>query len=291
MTLKQLFKNVLIEVNKVEAASILLEDFEYWVNKAVQQRCNLDYNFYEVNQQLTDNLRVLKATAILPAVLASDKYIGIDEEIYEVILPDDYFHILGCTCYFTLSIDKGCLKIGHKHKTSATKMTSDMQGRIYENAYNKPSYKKPYFYLNHLNPSSSEYNSGDSSLNGYLLDPSANSIDLRAIKTMDRVGQVRYGNSSAVRLEMRCGDPSGYTLDNVYVEYLRVPQYLKLTQDQVDSIEDLSQVLEWPDYMCYEIIKELEKLLLENASDPRLSTNIPINQTIASPVQQQSAKK
>ena len=32
--------------------------------------------------------------------------------------------------------------------------------------------------------------------------------------------------------------------------------------------------------------------MMENASDPRLQTNIPINQTIAQPVQQsQSSKK
>lgn len=38
--------------------------------------------------------------------------------------------------------------------------------------------------------------------------------------------------------------------------------------------------MEFPDYICYEIINEFVKLLLENASDPRLQTNIPINQTI-----------
>jgi len=40
--------------------------------------------------------------------------------------------------------------------------------------------------------------------------------------------------------------------------------------------------------MCYEIINGLAILLLENAGDQRLQTNIPINQTIAQPFQQQS---
>jgi hypothetical protein len=44
-------------------------------------------------------------------------------------------------------------------------------------------------------------------------------------------------------------------------------------------------MLEFPDYVCYEIINELVKLLLENASDPRLQTNIPVNQSIAPPTQ------
>jgi hypothetical protein len=44
--------------------------------------------------------------------------------------------------------------------------------------------------------------------------------------------------------------------------------------------------MEFPDYVCQEIINELVTLMMENSSDPRLQTNIPINQTIASPAQQ-----
>jgi len=53
-----------------------------------------------------------------------------------------------------------------------------------------------------------------------------------------------------------------------------------LTQDQLDADEDTSSTIEFPDYVCQEIIKELVALLLENTSDPRLNTNIPINKTI-----------
>ena len=56
-----------------------------------------------------------------------------------------------------------------------------------------------------------------------------------------------------------------------------------MTQDEVLAIEDNTQVLEFPDYVCYEIINIYVRLFLENASDPRLRTNIPINQTIAVP--------
>ena len=59
--------------------------------------------------------------------------------------------------------------------------------------------------------------------------------------------------------------------------------YVSMTQDKNLESEDNSQVLEFPDYVCYEIINITVRLLLENASDPRLQTNIPINQTIAVP--------
>jgi hypothetical protein len=38
--------------------------------------------------------------------------------------------------------------------------------------------------------------------------------------------------------------------------------------------------LEFPDYVCYEIINIFTRLLMENSGDPRLSTVVPINQTI-----------
>ena len=79
-----------------------------------------------------------------------------------------------------------------------------------------------------------------------------------------------------------------FELTDVFVDYIKTPQKIRLTQDQIDMVEDTSQVMEFPDYVCQEIINELAKLLLENASDPRLQTNLAVNQTIASPIQQQS---
>ena len=58
-------------------------------------------------------------------------------------------------------------------------------------------------------------------------------------------------------------------------------------EEQIDEVEDLSQVLEFPDYVCQEVVNELIKLLMENASDPRIQTHSPVNQTIAQPQQAQ----
>jgi len=88
-------------------------------------------------------------------------------------------------------------------------------------------------------------------------------------------------------MEIRYGkDNTLFVASKLYVDYLRAPQYLQLTQEQVDEVLDTSQLLEFPDYVCQEITNELTKLLLENASDPRLQTNIPINQSIGNPQQQ-----
>lgn len=59
--------------------------------------------------------------------------------------------------------------------------------------------------------------------------------------------------------------------------------YVTMTQDQVYAEEDTTQVLEFPDYICYEILNIYIRLLLENASDPRIQSHVPINQTILTP--------
>ena len=89
---------------------------------------------------------------------------------------------------------------------------------------------------------------------------------------------------------MRFGkDDSIFKPVRLYVDYVKAPMYIRLTQEQIDSTLDYSQVLEFPDYVCFEIVNIFTRLLMENASDPRLQTNMPINNTIANPALQQQA--
>jgi hypothetical protein len=119
----------------------------------------------------------------------------------------------------------------------------------------------------------------------YTLGPG---LSLAKTPSASRIAENRYGNQSKVRMEIRYGkDNSIFRLSSVLIDYLKVPQFIRLTQDQIDEVEDVSQVLEFPDYVCQEIVNQLIKLLLENSSDPRLQTSIPINQSIANPVQEQ----
>ena len=45
------------------------------------------------------------------------------------------------------------------------------------------------------------------------------------------------------------------------------------TQEQIDLTEDTSQMMEFPDYVCQEIINELVHIVMENSSDPRMQTH------------------
>ena len=91
---------------------------------------------------------------------------------------------------------------------------------------------------------------------------------------VEKIGKVRYGNASKVRLEVRYGkDNSLFELTNIWVDYIKSPQHIRLTQEQLDLTEDTSQKMEFPDYVCQEIINELVHIVMENSSDPRMQTH------------------
>ena len=109
---------------------------------------------------------------------------------------------------------------------------------------------------------------------------------------VEKIGKVRYGNASKVRLEIRYGkDNSLFELTNIWVDYIKAPQHIRLTQEQLDLTEDTSQKMEFPDYVCQEIINELVHIVMENSSDPRMQTHPAFSQSIAAPAQAQAPSK
>lgn len=85
MTARELYEFALVEVNKLHAPSLLLEDYNYFINKAVQQYINLIYNKFDINQQANDDLRALTSTEIYEEITNNS-----------VLLPNDYVHLLNC---------------------------------------------------------------------------------------------------------------------------------------------------------------------------------------------------
>lgn len=225
MTTLQIYENVLVELNKVEAPSLLLQDFNYFLNKAIYQRVNKDYNFYDVNQQISDSLNPLTKTVEL--------HIGKGKNV--AILNDlDYMHALSCTVEFTIksNCNESILSKG------AIRLIADSRAQIESNYYMKPSYKRPYYCV--------------------------------------------HDSSSQTKIEILHGNKPGVTIDKIKFQYLKEPEKMELTDEQINE-ESVSQEMEFSEYICYEIINDIVKLIMENASDPRLQSHIPINQTIASP--------
>lgn len=372
MTARQVWEGMLTELSKVNAPSMLLQDFNYFFNKAINQYINKRYNIYDVNQQTSDDLRVLKATSILEAKLATQSEplkalvnLGAGKSklfgaTYEVTLPSDYLHILNCVCIYKVNKNWKCYNAGDYVQFAAKRLTADSWSVIVNDYYNRPLPERPYFYIHNLNINntlptnpitdtnpngtdlSSEYIGSPTEIQYYLIsakdgvaagtrvyvkdgvvykentyttkiegatmdDLSTKRVegettksnfprtiklgkpDSRTVSTVERDTGTRYGNASNVRMEIRYGhDNSVFSLEKVFIDYIKSPQTIRLTQEQVNLTEDTSQIMEFPDYVCQEIINELTMLVMENTADPRLQTNPTVTQSIANPAHQQA---
>lgn len=336
MTARQVWEGMLTELSKVNAPSMLLQDFNYFFNKAIYQYINKRYNIYDVNQQTTDDLRVLKGTAFLDVtkVLDTPPYSSMADfsagkaklfgATYETVMPQDYLHLLNCICVYKLKKNFKCYNEGDFVQFAAKRLTADSWSIIINDYYNRPLPWRPYFYIHNVNinttlptnPITMENPNGTDIAAKYHVTVNDNPEDVggvagengssnfpRTIKlgnpfvdttisTVEKETAMRYGNASNVRLEIRYGsDDSVFELQKVFIDYIKTPQIIRLTQEQVDLIEDTSQIMEFPDYVCQEIINELTMLVMENNADPRLQTNTTVTQSIVNPAQQQTQLK
>ena len=370
MTARQVFEATLIELSKMQMPALKLHEFNYLFNKAINQYINKVYNVYDINQQTTDDLRVLKSTAYLkPHKYRADNapynnfksggtktaYTGdspndnttyatassylssehsqiqsLNGATYEVFMPIDYLHMLNCVCIYYVAKQKDCWDAGSYIQIPATRLTADSWSQIVTDIYNRPSPMRPYYYIHNqassitiptdpvtgngtpsdTNPAG--YTGTDMPIGGYKVTSDDGSV---ATNTSDGAGSnfqrtfklkngevskdislvekptaVRVANPSNVRCEIRYGkDDSLFQLVEVQIDYVKSPQFIRLTQEQIDLTEDTSQIMEFPDYVNQEIINELVHLVMEHSNDPRLANNIQMTNTIARPTGQQQA--
>ena len=342
MTSKQIYEATAIELSKVQAPALKLYEFNYFFNQAIRQFVNKVYNVYDVNQQTTDDLRVLKATATLKPNLASstgNKAIDyLRGATYFVDMPDDYLHLLNCICLFDVNKRKECWNKGDVMVVGATKLTADSWSSVVDDVYNQPTKKRPYYYIHNQNDLFID-DGAVSNSNGVLPTNLGEGVDLyegeekiptdklhtmgytnyatatndewtgadetdsnfpRTFDGYDESGNTtnnliekpagsRHANSSRVKVEIRCGrDKSNiFSLSAVQIDYVKAPQFIRLTQEQLDSDEDISQVMEFPDYVNQEIVNELVNLVMRKTNDPSLQAHMQMTQSIARPTGQQ----
>lgn len=377
MTARQVFEATLIELSKIQAPSLKLYEFNYLFNKAINQYINKVYNVYDINQQTTDDLRVLKATTFLTphkvelagraggsqkdSAIQNTKAVTGNQDspeggytgqassylskahrsiqslhgaTYEVYMPIDYLHMLNCVCIYYVAKQKDCWDAGSYIEIPATRLTADSWSQIITDIYNRPSPMRPYYYIHNLNQqqvlptdprtkvttgtgleevgidmngiyqvtsaSGGEWEDNDidaGTAGGTDVDQNSNfqrTFKLKTTKGEQQVSLVekpialRAGNTSNVRCEIRYGkDDSLFQLVEVQIDYVKCPQFIRLTQEQIDLTEDTSQIMEFPDYVNQEIINELVHLVMERVNDPRLGNNIQMTQSIARPTGQQ----
>ena len=228
MTARELYEYALIELNKLEAPSLLLEDYNYFINKAVQQYINLVYAKLEIDQQSTDDIRVLKASTVLKPVKLyenpsySHLANGMFKSSYYVDLPEDYMHLLNCIVEYKVGVSNfKCYNKGDMVYFAARKLTPDMYTQVLNNAYMRPMYKRPYYYLTNINTANNIVT--NPSMDTAILDANKeNNETPSALVDSNNVPGDRLANPSIVRLELRYGTDDGvFVPNNIYVDYLK----------------------------------------------------------------------
>ena len=341
MTSKQIYEATAIELSKVQAPALKLYEFNYFFNQAIRQFVNKVYNVYDINQQTTDDLRVLKATAtLLPEIAPSTGNKALDYlrgATYYVSMPDDYLHLLNCICLFDVNKKKECWDAGDVMVVGATKLTADSWSSVVDDVYNQPTKKRPYYYVHNQNDIYIDDSIGEegkrplSKRNGELpsnlttdevhdieveygergsdetpeltfnsgfertfkyYDDEDNADTFTEMDAIEKPAGSRHANSSRVKVEIRCGrDKSNiFSLSAVQIDYVKAPQFIRLTQEQLDSDEDISQVMEFPDYVNQEIVNELVNLVMRKTNDPSLQAHMQMTQSIARPTGQSQAQ-
>jgi hypothetical protein len=257
MTAKQAYENVLLELRKVKSPSLHLEDYNYFINKGIQEYVNLRYNLFATTQQLSDDLQSLTKHAILTITpLTPFSYTGsygggftqavvpvstgkkYGSDYYRFNAPGDYFHFLGSHVTTVTKFPQKCYPAGYENNLPSKRLEPNIANGIVNNAYLRPDFNRPYHSFENA------------------------------------IGSLKPD------LFYYIGDIRKYDIKDIYIDYLKEPEIVNLTLQQRDLPLDTSAPLEFPEYVCNEIIKNVVKLVLESSSDPRLKTHIPINKSI-----------
>ena len=70
---------------------------------------------------------------------------------YFVDMPDDYLHLLNCICLYNVNQKKDCWNEGDVMVVGATKLTADDWSSVIDDVYNRPTKKRPYYYVHNQN--------------------------------------------------------------------------------------------------------------------------------------------
>ena len=141
-TARQAYVDILTELVKEETPTLYLEDYLYYYNKAISEYMKVRYELFEVNQQLTDDMRTWKT------VYENDGILEINLDTIGGESGQKYRHVLNCLVSTTLSrpdVNCSSAKVGEANMHKATRMSSDVKAGIIGNEYLQPAYHRPYY--------------------------------------------------------------------------------------------------------------------------------------------------
>lgn len=272
-SVREIYDYIQIELNKAKAPSITLEDFLYFLNKAINNYCNIKYNTFNIDQQFTDDLRELIRTYTIASpkikngndvimqnnddpltpinpISNTDEGINIDYAVVSIELPANYYHLLGCTIKYKRT-SKPITSKKYEIYTIRTikpykvrRVTTDSLTMTLNNYYYRPKPNNPYFILNN-----ETFNTGS--------------------------------NVVKSNIEIHIGKlPETHTVEKASIMYFINPKKMFMAEDDLYSVEDTTEKMEFSRYICYEIINILIGLIMINSGNPLVGAVQSFNKTI-----------
>jgi hypothetical protein len=256
MTAKEALQYGLVELRKTKAPAIHLEDWNYWFNKGIQEYINERYSRFATTQQLSDDLSALTASAIINITLSGGTYSGAyTGGSTEPSVPVSIGKKYGSDFYTFKTPDNYWHMLG-AHVTTETKV--------------------PY----KCHPKGWEANFPAKRLTADVAGGIMNNSFLKPAFKRPYYSFGSGNTNTRPDLFLYVGSTALFGIKDMYIDYLKAPQTVTLTVQQRDLPIDTSQVIEFPEYVCAEILKRVIKLILESSSDPRLQTQPVVNTTI-----------
>jgi len=296
MTVRELYRNVLIELNKEEASALYVEDFLYYANKATNWYANARYNIYDTSQQLGDDLRALRK--------GPEKLLFGNDLIDEVARREEAA-ILACketadseytACEEMCEDNEDCIEACETSKN--IKYTTCSKIQLKGGNLELLEYKYRHLLNCIVTIKLDSYAFECSQQPGTTRQYAAKRLtaDRKAAIINNAFLDPRfyrpYFDIIGDNLQILTGDvpEDKFSVESVTIEYLKNPKELKLTEEQLLIEKDTSEKMEFPEYVCIEIVNTLVVMIMEQGGDPRLNSQMGINQTIASPIQNNNKK-
>jgi len=274
MTAKQVLDYSLIEQNKIESPSLEIIQYNYFFNKAIDNVLKLNYGYYDINQLQTDKLYTLKkrvtilidmnnleGTVVMDTGNPLNSYstttlpITLTERGIKFLLPDDYWHLLSAKVVMqpkTNGSSGSCnTGPGSRIERALKRGTSDLLVASLNNAYNRPAI------FGRSGPGIVYYEITDNPQPPSHI-PFSNSVPGVNNGEIEVITGLRHNNLDFY---------------SVVFDYIKVYDVINLTEEQLfldvepGGPDDISQVMEFTNSVCRDIITELSKQLAGNAKE------------------------
>jgi len=156
-----------------------------------------------------------------------------DEFSSSITMPENYVHLVSLSIKFGVKKQFKVYRPGDKITKGVTRLKLGTEGCIMDEKYLSPSYERPYY-----------------------------SVGSYPDNSIQKEIKIFHGNLGDI-LEV----------SQVTAKYIQNPVGIHLTEEEIDDLEDKSQVLNLPKTVINEIAKIATRLVLENTQSARLQTN------------------